>query len=210
MQSWHPLQVDGVMKNMPYLLSPTALAFSLGLHTYIYTDMGFGLSVGKEGIITVSLSRRYANSTCGLCGNFNSDNSDDLTVNGLDDPLSPELFAKSWRSGENPWCVEGCLGGSCPNCSPDHLAHYSDPEACGRILEVNGPFRHCHSKVDPSSFYMHCISDLCLYGDLQPALCHALAEYTAACLSHKAPVYAWRRPGFCCEYLCSLSLVQVN
>ncbi|XP_041649020.1 IgGFc-binding protein isoform X2 [Cheilinus undulatus] len=191
------LEVDGVIKNMPYYLSPSALAFSLGLHTYIYTDMGFEFSLSTEGIVNIQLSQEYANATCGLCGNFNSDPADDLTASGAGERLSPEQFGKAWRSGQNPWCVEGCLGGSCPKCSSERLALFSDPKACGKILEVNGPFRHCHGKVNPSSFYKRCVSDLCLHRGLQPALCHSLAVYTAVCLSHGVTVYAWRRPGFC-------------
>ncbi|XP_071325188.1 IgGFc-binding protein [Trachinotus anak] len=202
------VEVGGVKRNMPYHLSPTALAFSLGLHTYIYTDMGFTFSLSKEGIVSISLSNGYAIATCGLCGNFNADPADDLTVNGTQEHLSPQDFGKAWRSGQNPWCVEGCLGGSCPKCSPEHLARFSDPEACGKILKVNGPFRRCHGRVDPSSFYKHCISDLCLHGGLQLALCRSLAEYTAACLSHKATVYAWRSPGFC--YLSCPSSASYN
>lgn len=199
MQFWHPLQVDGVKRSMPYHFGPAALAFSLGLHTYIYTDGGFEFSLSREGIVVINLSSKYANATCGLCGNFNSDPADDLTANGTRENLSPEQFGNAWRSGQNTWCVEGCLGGSCPKCSSERLARFSDPEACGKILEVNGPFRHCHGKVDPSSFYKRCVSDLCLHEGLQPALCHSLAVYTAVCLSHKALVYAWRSPGFCCE-----------
>ncbi|CAJ1061665.1 LOW QUALITY PROTEIN: IgGFc-binding protein [Xyrichtys novacula] len=191
------LEVDGVRRNMPYNLSPTTLAFSLGLHTYIYTDMGFEFSLSKEGIVNIRLPSEYANVTCGLCGNFNSDAADDLIAAGAGEHLRPEQFGKAWRSGQNPWCVEGCLGGSCPKCSSERLALFSDPEACGKILEVNGPFRHCHGKVNPSSFYKRCVSDLCLHGGLQPALCHSLALYTAVCLSHRATVYAWRSPGFC-------------
>nr|XP_046255484.1 IgGFc-binding protein-like isoform X2 [Scatophagus argus] len=191
------IEVDGVKRRMPCHFSPTALAFSLGLHTYIYTDVGFELSLSIEGRVSISLSSKYANAICGLCGNLNSDPADDLTLTGTQEHLTPEHFAKAWRRGQNPWCVEGCLGGSYPKCSSERLAHFSDPESCGKILEVNGPFRHCHGKVDPSSFYRHCVSDLCLHGGLQPALCHSLAEYTAVCLSHKATVYAWRSPGFC-------------
>ncbi|XP_070690944.1 IgGFc-binding protein [Pempheris klunzingeri] len=191
------IEVAGAKRNMPYRISPTALAFSSGLHTWIYTDVGFEFSLSIEGILSISLSSKYANATCGLCGNFNSDPSDDLTANATQEPLSPEHFGKTWRSGQTPWCVEGCLGGSCLKCSSEHLTRFSDPEACGKILEVNGPFRHCHGKVDPSIFYKRCLSDLCLHGGLQSALCHSLAEYTAVCLSHKATVYAWRSPGFC-------------
>ncbi|XP_008299291.1 IgGFc-binding protein-like [Stegastes partitus] len=165
------IEVNGVKRNMPCHFSPSALAFSLHLHTYIYTDTGFEFSLSTDGIID---------------------------LNGTQQHLSPELFGKLWRSGQNPLaCVEGCLGGSCPECSSADLARFSDPEACRKILEVNGPFRHCHGKVDPSSFYKRCVSDLCLHGGLQPALCHSLADYTAVCFSRKAPVYAWRSPGFC-------------
>ncbi|XP_051261445.1 IgGFc-binding protein-like isoform X2 [Dicentrarchus labrax] len=202
------IEVDGVKRSMPYHFSLAALAFSLGLHTYIYTDMGFEFSLSVEGIVGISLSTKYANATCGLCGNFNSDPADDLTANGTQEHLSPEHFGKAWRSGRNLWCVEGCLGGSCPKCSSERLSRLSDPEACGKILEVNGPFRHCHGKVDPSSFYKRCISDLCLHGGLQPALCHSLAEYTAVCLSHEATVYAWRSPGLC--YLSCPSSTSYN
>lgn len=203
MQCWPPLQVDGVKRNMPYRFSSTALAFSLGLHTYFCTEMGFELSLSIEGIVSISLSSKYANVTCGLCGNFNSDPADDLAVNGTQEPLIPELFGKAWRNGQTPWCVEVCLGGSCPKCSSELLVRFSDPESCGKILEVNGPFRRCHGKVDPSSYYKRCVSDLCLHGGLQPALCHSLAEYAAVCLSHNAAVSAWRSPGFCCEYHCA-------
>uniref|UniRef100_A0A8D2ZEQ9 VWFD domain-containing protein n=1 Tax=Scophthalmus maximus TaxID=52904 RepID=A0A8D2ZEQ9_SCOMX len=161
--------------------------------------IGFEFSLSIEGIVGISLSHKYANATCGLCGNFNSNPVDDLTANDTQEQLSPENFGKAWRSGQNPWCVEGCLGGSCPKCSSERLAHFADPKACGKMLQVNGPFRHCHAKVDPSSFYKRCVSDLCLHGGLQPALCHSLADYSAVCLSHKATVYAWRSPGFCCD-----------
>ncbi|XP_061531066.1 IgGFc-binding protein [Phycodurus eques] len=190
------VEVDGVKKNMPFYVNRTALVVSLGLHTYIYSDFGF-LSVSKEGLIVISLSSTYANTTCGLCGNFNSDPTDDLSVNGTQETLTPEQFGKAWRAALNHSCVEGCLGGSCPNCSSEALDRFSDPAACGKILEVNGPFKHCHSKVDPSSFYKSCVSDLCLYGDVLPAVCRSLAEYADVCLRRKALVYAWRSPGFC-------------
>ncbi|KAM4600962.1 IgGFc-binding protein-like [Polymixia lowei] len=191
------IEVNGVSRSMPYLLNPTAVAFSVGLHTYIYTDFGFVFSLGVRGGVDVRLSGKYANATCGLCGNFNSDPADDLTATGSQERLNPEQFGKAWRSGRNPWCVEGCLGGSCPTCLSEQRARYSDPGACGRILEANGPFRDCHGKVDPSSFYKRCVDDLCLHGGLQHVLCNSLAEYTAACLFHQARVHTWRSSGFC-------------
>lgn len=43
MQLWLPLQVNGVIMNMPCHFSPTALAFSLMMHTYIYSDIALNL-----------------------------------------------------------------------------------------------------------------------------------------------------------------------
>lgn len=45
-----------------------------------------------------------------------------------------------------------CQGGTCPNCSPEHLARFSGSVSCGRILQVNGAFRLSHSVVSPSGF----------------------------------------------------------
>lgn len=83
-----------------------------------------------------------------------------------------------------------------PKCSPEHRARFPGPASRGKLLQVNAHFRLCHSVVDPSGFYKQCVSDLCLYEELQAALCHSLAECTSVCLSHKAAVYAWRSPGF--------------
>ncbi|KAM8825944.1 IgGFc-binding protein [Synchiropus picturatus] len=191
------VEVNGTKKNLPFHFNMSTVAFSLGLHMYFYTDLGFGLSLSREGLLAIGVSRKYANSTCGLCGNFNGDPSDDLTSKGTKNRLSPEGFVKVWKSEQDHWCVDGCLGGSCPTCTPERSLQYSDLQACGKILEVGGPFRHCHGKVDPSSFYQHCISDLCRHGYHLPLLCRALSAYTAACLVRKAEVLPWSRPDFC-------------
>lgn len=60
MQFWPPLQDDGI----PFHYSPTALVFSLVLHTYIYTNMGFELSPSKKGIFGSSPLNKYANTVC--------------------------------------------------------------------------------------------------------------------------------------------------
>lgn len=117
----------------------------LGLHTSINTDLSFEFSLSTEGIAGISLTSKNANATFGLCGNFNSDPADDLTA----------TFWKTMEKWADSWCVEDCLGRSCPKCSSERPARFSDPEACGKILEINGPFTHCHGKVDPSSFYKH-------------------------------------------------------
>lgn len=48
MQFWHPLQVDDVKRAVA-----KAVTFSLGLHTYISTDMGFEFSLSIEGIVSI-------------------------------------------------------------------------------------------------------------------------------------------------------------
>lgn len=77
------------------------------------------------------------------------------------------MCPEHWDSGHNPWWEESSLY------SIECLVCFADLKAWGKILEVNGPFRHCHGKVDPSSFHKRCVSDLCLHGGLQPRLCHS-------------------------------------
>lgn len=80
MQFWLPLQVDVVNRRMSYYFSKITLVLSLGMHMYIYSETEFAFSLSIEGIINITLSSKYANPVCGLCGNFNSDATNDLVA----------------------------------------------------------------------------------------------------------------------------------
>lgn len=62
-------------------------------------------------------------------------------------------------------CVT-CVAGSCPQ-SAESLILSSDLEVSGKVLEANGPSRHCHGEVDSSGFYKLCLSDLYPPGGLR-------------------------------------------
>lgn len=74
---------------------PNCTSNSLGLHIYIYTETGFVLSLNVEGMVSNSLSSKYANATCVLSDNFNSDPADNLTANGTKEHLTLEHFGKA-------------------------------------------------------------------------------------------------------------------
>lgn len=50
--------------------------------------------------------------------------------------LGPEQFRNIWRSGHSLWCVEGCQGGTCPKCSPEHLARVLGPASFGKFCKL--------------------------------------------------------------------------
>lgn len=68
------------------------------------------------------------------------------------------------------WSVEDFLRGTCCKCSLQHLPRPSSPVSCGKILQVNGPFGHCHGVEDPFRIYKQCVGDLYLQEGLQAAL----------------------------------------
>lgn len=71
------------------------------------------------------------------------------------------------KNGLSAWCVKGYQVGSCLRCASEYLAQFSEPVSCGKILQVNRPFRHCHGIVDSCSFHKLCVSDLCLHEGLK-------------------------------------------
>uniref|UniRef100_A0A3Q1FXL3 Fc gamma binding protein n=1 Tax=Acanthochromis polyacanthus TaxID=80966 RepID=A0A3Q1FXL3_9TELE len=146
--------------------------------------------------VFVTLPSNYMGAVCGLCGNYNGKAQDDLIPKNGDKPVSPANFGASWRVAEIPGCVEGCKG-VCPDCDITQKVKYEKGDFCGIISDPKGPFRDCHSKVDPAEYFEDCVYDVCLYNGRKDVLCDNLGSYTSACQDAGAKVYSWRTSQFC-------------
>ena len=65
--------------------------------TFEVLDLGIAIQWDKGNRIYVRLQPNWKGHTSGLCGNFNSDSSDDFqTPSGIQE-ASPEIFGDSWK-----------------------------------------------------------------------------------------------------------------
>ncbi|XP_053269553.1 alpha-tectorin isoform X17 [Pleuronectes platessa] len=187
------VEVNGIISNLPILLSGNVSVFASGSRTFINAD--FGLSVSYDGWSTVYISvpSHYRGKTCGLCGNFNGNQRDDFrTPSGAIVP-TPGQFGTSWKVAGNYTCSDGC-GSSCPRCLDERPARAQ----CEVIQAADGPFSFCHEDVDPAPYFNDCVFDVCVSGNAGGDLvCRAIQAYVSACQSANVRIYPWRQNTTC-------------
>ncbi|XP_034612354.1 IgGFc-binding protein-like isoform X3 [Trachemys scripta elegans] len=190
--------MNGFLINLPFNLNDKKITvYRKGWATVIQAD--FGLTVtyaGWSGHITVTLPVTYAGAVCGLCGNFNKDREDDLLMRDGTLAPSPVSFGQSWKVGD----LLGCSVVTIPPCASIEAIEKEQRGSrgqCGIILDKNGPFRGCHSKVDPHGYFIDCVYSYCVLSERESNVCQAIAGYAEACQEAGAMVHPWRTTKFC-------------
>ncbi|KAG8136357.1 hypothetical protein E2320_009310 [Naja naja] len=65
------------------------------------------------------------------------------------------------------------------------------------LTDVNGPFRHCHSVLDPAGHFESCLYDQCALHLDPDSLCRSLQSHMSACQSLGVAIEPWRNATFC-------------
>jgi hypothetical protein len=171
-------------------------------NVFLQTKSGLKLLFDGDDHILISIPSPFRGRLCGLCGNFNGNQSDDFVLpSGVVAP-NVEAFGAAWRApGSSLGCGEGCGPQGCPVCSAEKRELYEENDACGKIRDPQGPFAACHKALNHSEYFHQCVFDLCTHHGDRDYLCRSLAAYTAACQAAGAAVKPWRTDSICRECL---------
>ncbi|XP_060543722.1 mucin-5B-like [Pantherophis guttatus] len=164
----------------------------------VVSKIGLTLMWNKEDSLMLELDKKYANQTCGLCGDFN----------GI--PKYKEFYFENtpitgFQSG-NQWKVndptEDCEDPIPPpqkNCSDEH-------DICRKIL-TGSAFSECNDIVSVNSYIDACVHDLCLCDKVEKfsCLCDTFTEYSRQCAHAGGRPQNWRSPELC-PISCSLDM----
>uniref|UniRef100_A0A3Q2HF40 VWFD domain-containing protein n=1 Tax=Equus caballus TaxID=9796 RepID=A0A3Q2HF40_HORSE len=153
-----------------------------------------------EDSALLELDPKYANQTCGLCGDFN----------GL--PAINEFYAHSERrpgSGLTPLQFGNLqkLDGPTEQCqdplpSPRVLSFCAPQEGICRRTLLGLAFAQCHGLVDADVYVAACTQDLCR---CPTCPCATFAEYSRQCTHAGGQPQNWRGPDLC-PRTCPLNL----
>ncbi|KAG8570025.1 hypothetical protein GDO81_014652 [Engystomops pustulosus] len=194
------VRVNDVITNLPVTLLDGKISASIsGLNAVIRTDFGLQVTYEYNWHVVVTLSSSYYGLTKGLCGNFNQNFKDELITADNKAVTSIVDWAKSWKVNDrDPFCFDYCPGLNCPTCNDAKKSLYGDDKRCGLISKVgDGPFRECHSKVNPDNFFDSCLYDVCINNGANQFLCPALNAYADTCRKQGVKIYDWRTPSGC-------------
>uniref|UniRef100_K7FDY9 Fc fragment of IgG binding protein n=1 Tax=Pelodiscus sinensis TaxID=13735 RepID=K7FDY9_PELSI len=190
-------RLNGLQINLPYNIDYDKItAYHRGWDIVVRTDFGLTVTFDGQNHIRIKVPATYRRSMCGLCGNFDGEDDNDMTMSNMLLAPTPSDFGRSWKIRDIPGCME-MEKEDCMDIESVEKKHREDKKECGLLLDKDGPFKKCHSKVNPEGYFKDCIYDCCSHKNDQSVVCHILACYAAACQAAGAKVSKWRTKKFC-------------
>ncbi|XP_058383654.1 mucin-5B [Diceros bicornis minor] len=184
--------INGQREDLPY--SRAGLVVE---QTSIYVKVNVRLALtfmwNGEDSALLELDPKYANQTCGLCGDFN----------GL--PAINEFYAHNARLTPVQFGNLQKLDGPTEQCQdplPSPADNCTDEEGICRRTLLGPAFAQCNGLVDTDVYVAACTQDLCR---CPTCPCATFAEYSRQCAHAGGQPQNWRGPDFCPQ-MCPLSL----
>nr|XP_025875391.1 LOW QUALITY PROTEIN: zonadhesin [Vulpes vulpes] len=172
-----------------------------GIYTLLNVNIGLQVKFDGNGFLEVVLPTVYQQKVCGVCGNFNGEEEDELMMPDDELAQNDNEFVDSWQDKEsNPNCQQDDQNIQAErqkldiNCSTADIARAQ--EQCQVAFEAPA-WAQCATRVVPRRFLLLCIQKLCRFGRLESALCGSLETFGAACKAKGLKPPIWRNSSFC-------------
>uniref|UniRef100_A0A803V778 von Willebrand factor n=1 Tax=Ficedula albicollis TaxID=59894 RepID=A0A803V778_FICAL len=185
----------GENDNLDLIKSGRYYIILLGKSITVTWDLAMGVSIILKG--------NFKDQVCGLCGNFDGIQNNDLTSSSEHLEVDPVDFGNSWKV--NPHCadVAKVITLMSPLCGGNIVKQMMVETSCS-ILS-GSVFEECTKLVNPEPYIDICLYDTCAcesVGDCA-CFCDTVAAYAHACAQKGVAVH-WRSPTLCpqsCEDL---------
>ena len=190
--------------NFPYTIAADGSRIAIvngRIRVWLANSEAIVLWDGRNAFLQIDVPVSYINNTQGLCGTYNNDPSDDLTLRNGSVVIPSNIRGSQSRQSRwayydfgVSWSVNGtdrllldsidqCVDPA-PKDNPcvDNAA--SKPKAeqyCHFIINTKGPFAACHSTVDPHIYYQACLSETCRCKGDTSCACRAITSYETVC-----------------------------
>jgi len=176
--------------------------YKTGGHPYILLSIGIGV-YWDGSRVDITVATVWQGHLCGLCGNYNNNETDDFMLPNGTLTASSNEFGGAWLyANTTPTCGELQ---PIPVCEDSVMS-----EAESRCAELtSGDFSMCNSVVDPVSFVEGCKLDYCSCSaeDREECYCNSLSAYVAVCALNGVVRSNWRDM-FCRKFIVESSLIN--
>uniref|UniRef100_A0A670IB07 Mucin 5B, oligomeric mucus/gel-forming n=1 Tax=Podarcis muralis TaxID=64176 RepID=A0A670IB07_PODMU len=163
-----------------YTLKKSHMSLCFELHIQVIVKLGLTLLWNEKDSLMLELDKKYANQTCGLCGDFN----------GI--PQYNEFFSNGAEITTLQFGNMQKMNGPTEECEDP------TPELCQHVL-TGSSFFQCNAVVGVNDYIESCVQDLCLckQEDITSCLCDTFAEYSRQCAHAGGEPQNWRSPDLC-------------
>ncbi|KAH0631347.1 hypothetical protein JD844_005638 [Phrynosoma platyrhinos] len=162
-----------------------------GFYAIVKADFGLTVSYDLVHSLFITLSPKYQDQVCGLCGSFHG-------AAAADSMAQDAYTVKHHLDHIRDWILPAINLGSTSSTAFGQKEHLVQSKSrCWIIQNPEGPFASCHSIVDPEPYLTNCIFDLYTSsGDIE-ILCSSIQTYVAACQRANVTLWPWRTEFFC-------------
>ncbi|KAM3920277.1 mucin-5AC-like [Leptodactylus fuscus] len=187
--------INGLPVELPYSFSGVQVGRT-GMYIQIAARLGLQFMWNEDDAILLELDPKFANQTCGLCGDYN----------GI--PIYNEFITNNVQVTTNQYGNMQKLNGPQETCQDVLQTALSNCTDTNRICEVvlrSAPFSQCNSLVDPAQYIDACVQDLCRCSPdaIGFCLCNTFTEYSRQCTHAGGVPQNWRTAQLCplsCNY----------
>eukprot|EP00064_Thunnus_orientalis_P018085 superscaffoldBa00004049_g18176 len=184
--------VNGIYAQLPFSAAGISALKASTFYLLVQTSVGVLLEVQLQPVMQLymTVTSDYQAKTCGLCGNFNSNQADDfLKLSGVPDATAAG-FVNSWKTHA------GC---------PDVKSNFENPCSlsldnekyaqhwCSMLSDPQGVFASCHSEINPDIYKENCMYDSCNCEKSEDCMCAAVSSYVHACAAAGIHISGWRK-----------------
>ncbi|XP_048080450.1 zonadhesin [Ursus arctos] len=199
----HRVLINGTEVTLPSTTQIQGVRITAsGIYTVLTVNIGLQVKFDGNGFFEVQLPTAYYQKVCGLCGNFNDEEEDELMMPGDDLAQNDTELVASWQDRKSdPKCQPDAqkIPAETPekpnaNCRTADLARAQ--AQCQTALQAPA-WAKCASHVVLRPFLLSCTNNLCQFGGLNHALCESLESFGAACRAKGLKPPIWRNSSFC-------------
>ncbi|XP_055148606.1 zonadhesin [Symphalangus syndactylus] len=206
LQKGHRVLINSKQVTLPAISQvPGVSVKSSSIYTIVNIKIGVQVKFDGNRLLEIEIPTTYNGKVCGVCGNFNDEEEDELMMPSDELAHSDSEFVNSWKDKDiDPSCQslpvdeqqilaeqqENPSG----NCRAADLCRAR--EKCETVLRAP-VWAQCASRIDLTPFLVDCANTLCEFGGLHQAFCQALQAFGATCQSQGLKPPLWRNSSFC-------------
>ncbi|XP_068115742.1 mucin-5AC-like isoform X2 [Hyperolius riggenbachi] len=187
--------VNGDRVQLPYSGSGVQIE-KHGVYLTVTSKLGLVFMWNDDDSLLLELDSKYANTTCGLCGDFNS-----ISIHN-------EFIANGVQITETQFGNLQKLDGpteQCQDVPPTPKSNCTDFDNICESILLGSAFSSCHSIVAVEPYIEACVQDLCKCTSQTSAQCQCatFAEYSRQCAHAGGEPQNWRTKDLCpksCPY----------
>ncbi|XP_062054488.1 mucin-2 [Lepus europaeus] len=179
--------VNGAMVGTPHYSSGLLIEKNEA-YTKVYSRAGLSLMWNREDSLMLELDSKFQNHTCGLCGDYNGQQTSEFLSDGIS--LSATEFGNRQKINNPQTQCEDPEEVLAPESCSEHRAE------CERLLTA-AAFEDCQARLPLGLYLDACVQDLCSCGSDASCACGTISEFSRQCSHAGGRPGSWRTASLC-------------